>query len=257
MHRFYLPPEQCGGSVLCLADREAHHALHVLRLQRGERVTVLDGVGNQFLCDVQALNRKAVQLGVSEKQVAAPRPCAITLLQAVPKGKMFEDIVDKATQLGVARLVPILSERVAVRLAPGDAARKVEKWRQVAIETIKQCGSPWLPRIDEPITPHEFIERPETSELTLVGSLQTTPRHPRECLLDFKKQQGRWPQSVAVWIGPEGDFTVAEMEAIEKAGAQPITLGPLVLRAETAAVYCLSFLNYELQAVSSQVAHRD
>lgn len=248
MHRFYLPPEQCGGALLCLADREAHHALNVLRLQRGERVTVLDGTGNQFLCDVQSVDRKSVQLGVVEKSMAAPRPCAITLLQSVPKGKMFEDIVDKATQLGVARIVPILSKRVTMRLEPGDAAPKVEKWRQVAIETIKQCGSPWLPQIDAPLAPNKWLEGHESFDLTLVGSLQTTRRHPREYLLEFQKHNGRLPKTVAVWIGPEGDFTLAEMEAIETSGAKPITLGPLVLRAETAAVYCLSFLNYELQA---------
>jgi 16S rRNA (uracil1498-N3)-methyltransferase len=247
MHRFYLPPEQCGGALLCLADREAHHALHVLRLQRGERVTVLDGAGNQFLCDVQTLERKTIQLAVVEKITAAPRNCAITLLQAVPKGKMFEDIVDKATQLGVGRIVPILSERVTMRLELGDAARKVEKWRQVAIETSKQCGSPWLPQIDAPLAPNRWLEGRESFDLTLVGSLQTTRRHPREYLAEFQKQNGRLPKTVAVWIGPEGDFTLAEMAAIEAAGAKPITLGPLVLRAETAAVYCLSILNYELQ----------
>lgn len=250
MHRFYLPPEQCGGSVLCLADREAHHALHVVRVQRGERVTVLDGAGNRFLCEVQALERNSVRLAVIEKQVATPRPCAVTLLQAVPKGKMFEDIVDQATQLGAARIVPILSERVTIRLEPGDAARKVEKWRQVAIETIKQCGSPWLPQLDAPLSLANFLERRETFDFMLAGSLQTARRHPREWLHEFRARHGRPPKTVAVWIGPEGDFTLTEMEAIERAGAKPITLGPLVLRAETAAVYCLSFLNYELQPAS-------
>lgn len=247
MHRFYLPPAQCGGPLLCLDDRESHHALHVLRLQRGEPVTVLDGAGSQFLCEVQTLDRKRVQLAVKEKHVAAARAGAITLLQAVPKGKMFESIVDQATQLGVARIVPLLSERVTLRLEPGDAERKVEKWRQVAIETIKQCGSPWLPQLEAPLTLDSFLERREPFDLALVGSLQTARRHPRECLQEFQTQRARPPKTVAVWIGPEGDFTPAEMAAIQKAGAQPITLGPLVLRAETAAVYCLSFLNYELQ----------
>jgi 16S rRNA (uracil1498-N3)-methyltransferase len=105
--------------------------------------------------------------------------------------------------------------------------------------------------MDAPLTPARFLERHEPFDLTLVGSLQTTRRHPREFLQEFQKQHGQLPKSVAVWIGPEGDFTLAEMAAIEQAGAQPITLGPLVLRAETAAVYCLSFLNYELQATTS------
>lgn len=83
-------------------------------------------------------------------------------------------------------------------------------------------------------------------DLSLVGSLQTERRHPREWILEFQKQHGRLPRSAAVWIGPEGDFTLAELQAIEAAGAKPITLGALTLRVDTAAIYCLSFLNYEL-----------
>jgi 16S rRNA (uracil1498-N3)-methyltransferase len=88
---------------------------------------------------------------------------------------------------------------------------------------------------------------PEPFELSLVGSLQTERRHPRECFEEFQAKHGRRPQNAAVWIGPEGDFTLAELEVIQTSGAQPVSLGKLVLRVETAAVYCLSILNYELQ----------
>ena len=93
----------------------------------------------------------------------------------------------------------------------------------------------------------EFLARGEKIELSLVGSLQTERRHPREWFQEFQKQHGRLPQSAAVWIGPEGDFTLDELKAIQASGAKPITLGNLTLRVETAAIYCLSFLNYELQ----------
>ena len=89
--------------------------------------------------------------------------------------------------------------------------------------------------------------KPEPFELSLVGSLQTERRHPRECFEEFQTRHGRRPHSAAVWIGPEGDFTLEELKAIQDSGAQPISLGKLVLRVETAAVYCLSILNYELQ----------
>jgi len=272
LHRFYLPPGSTRGDSLRLDGREAHHALRVLRLKRGELVSVLDGVGNEFLCAVENSSRDAVTLSVSLKNFTPPPPCSITLLQAVPRGKIIESIIQKAVELGARRIVPLLTERVVTQLDDEDAGNKRDKWQQVAVEAIKQCGATWLPRIEAPTTIENFLAAdrsggrqtagsvqenkkcgslpkaatPTPFELALVGSLQKERRHPRECFQEFQAKHGRLPQSVGVWIGPEGDFTLAELEAIQAAGALPISLGRLVLRVETAAIYCLSILNYEL-----------
>jgi 16S rRNA (uracil1498-N3)-methyltransferase len=159
--------------------------------------------------------------------------------------------------------VPLLTEHVVTRLDDRAAADKREKWQQVAVEAIKQCGATWLPAIETPVTigkylarrntrleadpqPSAFNLQPSAFDLSLVGSLQTERRHPRECFRAFQLQHKRLPQSVGIWIGPEGDFTLDELKAIQAAGALPITLGNLTLRVETAAIYCLSILNYEL-----------
>ena len=247
MHRFYLPPEHCAGAALRLHGREAHHALRVLRVKYGEMVAVLDGIGNEFLCTVDNCSRDAVALSVSLKNFMASPACRITLLVAVPKGKIIEDIIQKSVELGVHRIVPLLTERVATHLDAEAAADKRDKWQQVAIEAIKQCGAVWLPKIEMPVMIDQFLACGERFELSLVGSLQTERRHPRECFREFQTKHGRRPQSAAVWIGPEGDFTLDELKAIEAGGALPITLGALTLRVETAAVYCLSLLNYELK----------
>jgi 16S rRNA (uracil1498-N3)-methyltransferase len=252
MHRFHLPPSDCRGEVLTLAGAEAHHALRVLRMQDGVRVTVLDGAGTILNCEVTGRTRDTLALRVRERSSAAPLPCAIMLLVGVPKGKIIESIIQKATELGVARIVPLLSERVITQLDADDAEAKAEKWQHVAIEAIKQCGSPWLPRVEPPVTPAQFMARREACDLALVGSLEPGSRHPRVWLEEFLATHKKLPASVAVWVGPEGDFTAAEYTAIQKAGAQPITLGPLVLRVETAATYCLSVVNYELRAERSQ-----
>lgn len=247
MHRFYLPPDQCRSAVLHLTGREAHHALHVLRVLEGEKVTVLDGAGQELICQAGKANREAVQLNVVEKTFHPALPCRTTLLQAIPKGKLFESIVQKATELGAFRIVPILSERVVSRLDDKEAAHKTDKWRQVAIEAIKQCGSPWLPQVELPVTPAKFISRGETFDLPLVAALDGERRHPRECFVNFQAQHNHMPATVCIWVGPEGDFTPDELQHIKGTGACPVTLGPLVLRAETAATYCLSVLNYEFQ----------
>jgi 16S rRNA (uracil1498-N3)-methyltransferase len=247
MHRFYLPPEQCSQPDLFLTGSEAHHARHVVRVERGEQVEVLDGVGHEFLCEVQEYDRDKVRLGLIEKRVPPPPLAQVTLLQAVPKGKGLEAIIQKATELGASRVVPLLTERVVAQLNEREAARKTAKWRQVATEAIKQCGSAWLPAIEPPITPGDFLARQEVFELPLIASLAEGSRSAREFFRAFEAEHGRMPQSVCVWVGPEGDFTPAETEAIQSTGVLPITLGRLVLRTETAAIYCLSVVSYELQ----------
>jgi len=242
MHRFYLPPEECRQPVLTLPEREAHHALHVLRMRPNDRALVLDGAGQEYLCEVAETSRNAVRLLVLQKNTAQPLPCQITLLQAMPKGKLMESIVQKATELGLYRLVPILSERVVPHLDSDRSETKVEKWRGTAIEALKQSGSPWLPWIEPPIRLHDFLNRGERFELPLIASLRSDVRHPRELFRAFYAEKRRLPQSIGVWVGPEGDFTPAEMNAVRGAGALPITLGRLILRTETAALAALAVL---------------
>ncbi len=251
MHRFFLPPEQCRDPHLVLTGREAHHALHVLRIRRDERVTVLDGAGTELLCDVETCKRNEVGLVVTERRTHPPPACRITLLQAIPKGKIFETIIEKATELGAFSVVPLLAERVTARIDQRETAHKLEKWRLAAIEAIKQCGSPWLPTIQNPVTPQEYVTQKHPFDLALLASLQADARHPREYLQAGAASELGQPKSVCVWIGPEGDFSPAELEAIKAGGALPMTLGRLVLRTDTAAAYCLSILNYELGPVAA------
>jgi 16S rRNA (uracil1498-N3)-methyltransferase len=128
MHRFYIPSRECKALPLTLAGTEAHHALRVLRLRRGDRVTVLDGAGGEFDCEVEGYDRDKVQLRVVEKKMIPPPACEITLLQALPKGKIIESIIQKATELGAARIVPLLSERTVTDLGKKDTTRKREMW---------------------------------------------------------------------------------------------------------------------------------
>jgi 16S rRNA (uracil1498-N3)-methyltransferase len=251
MPRFYLPPEKCSDGTVFLTGSEAHHAIRVLRIRKGDRVTVLDGAGNELHCFVEGHDRDKVQLAVSEKRIIPPLGCQITLLQALPKGKIIESLIQKATELGVFRIVPLLSERVvSARLTEKDKIQKTAKWQVVAIEAIKQCGSAWLPQIEMPVTPDQFLLRKEAFDLPLIASLQSGSRHPRELFKEFHTRHGRMPRSVCVWIGPEGDFSSEEITRITAAGMFPISLGRLVLRTETAATYCLSIINYELQSSS-------
>jgi 16S rRNA (uracil1498-N3)-methyltransferase len=248
MHRFYIEPSQSAARLLKLSARESYHALRVLRVEKGERVVALDGAGAELLCQVEEVDRQGVTLLVQQRHAIPPLPYQITLVQAIPKGKNMDLIVQKAAELGAYRLVPLLADRSVPQLDEERLETKLEKWNDIAIDSIKQCGSAWLPKIELPMKPASFLASGERPEFQLIATLQPDAKHPRLHFQDFVAEKKRRPKSIFVWVGPEGDFTPAEINAIRAAGALPITLGQLILRSETAAFYCLSVLNYELQS---------
>jgi 16S rRNA (uracil1498-N3)-methyltransferase len=248
MHRFFLPPGETRGDELLLQGAEAHHALRVLRIEVGEQVTVLNGAGEALRCRVRETFRHELALVVEERRATPPVSHPVTLLQGVPKGKGMDAIVQKATELGVSRIVPLLSTNAVVHLDAAEARVKVEKWRRTALEAIKQCGLVWLPEIEMPQSPRAFLERGESHDLSLMAALTDAGRHPRFYFREYAAAHRAPPRSVAIWIGPEGDFSPAEVEAARAAGGKVISLGPWVLRSETAAIYALAVVQYELQA---------
>jgi 16S rRNA (uracil1498-N3)-methyltransferase len=178
----------------------------------------------------------------------SPLPCRITLAQAIPKGKNMDLIVQKAVEIGAAEIAPLISERTIVDLDAKDAEQKRAKWQQIAIEAAKQCGQNWLPTVQTPRKLKYFFANasPARSDLRLIGSLQPDAVHLKKILADYVEQHADRPKSVLMMVGPEGDFTPAELALGKSHGCLPITLGPIILRVETAAIYCLSVLSYEL-----------
>lgn len=243
---FCLPPNP-DASELTLDGDESHHLISVNRAGAGDTVTLFDGAGAEWICTLQNPDRRAAVLHVRFRSKAKPLAYRVSLGQALPKGPAMDAIVRKATELGAARIVPLESERTQVRLEEERGDRKVEKWRQAAIEAAKQCGNPWLPRI-EPVQPAaRFMEQSRGYDLKLIASLQPGARSLKSALADFRAERGHGPREALWLVGPEGDFTPAELSVAQSAGFVPITLGPLVLRCETAAIYALSVLSYELQ----------
>lgn len=246
MRRFFQPAGPVSDGAIVLVDAEAQHAALVIRLQVGEPAIVLDGAGREFHCTALAVGRREVRLRVNRTfQVPRPR-CEVRLVQAITKGKSFELILQKAVELGVSEIQPLLTERVVARPAAGELADKQGKWQQVAVEAIKQCGAAWLPRVLEPRNLAGAVAADCKMELKLVGALSPTAAHVRSVFEAFRDENKRMPASVSFWIGPEGDFTKAELAELERARVVPVTFGPQVLRSETAAFYALAVLGHEL-----------
>ncbi len=241
MHRFFLPTAEWNSASPSLSDHESHHALDVLRLGAGDRIVVFDGVGGEATAQIIAVEGKRAHLRLLQKAVTQPLPCAITLAQAIPKGKNMEFIIQKAVELGAARIVPLLSDRTVVHLDAQELEKKRTKWRETALEACKQCGQNRVPEIDLPRSPKAFFESGERFDLQLIASLQPDARKVKTVLAEYPA-----PSSALVLVGPEGDFTPAELSLAKSHGCQPVTLGPIILRTETAALYCLSVLAHEL-----------
>ena len=249
MHRFYLSPNDWPSATL--TGSEAHHARSVLRLGPGARVTLFDGQGREGTAEISALDSAAVHVRIVHESITPPLRARLTLAQAIPKGKNMDLIVQKAVEIGAAEIFPLLSARTVVQLDPESAAQKQAKWQTVALEAAKQCGQNWLPHVHLPQSPDDFFAGTDATsyDLRLIGSLQPGAQHLKKILTDHAEAHaGARPDRVLMLIGPEGDFTPAEIALARSQGCAPLTLGPIILRVETAAIYCLSILSYELLA---------
>jgi 16S rRNA (uracil1498-N3)-methyltransferase len=246
MHRFYLAPEQWNPDALMFTGTEAHHCRNVLRLEAGDKIVVFDGRGRELTAEITSADSSEIRLRKLHEAKTPPLRCRITLGQAIPKGKNMDLIVQKAVEIGAAEIAPILSDRTVVRLDEESAASKQSKWQTIAIEAAKQCGQNWLPQIQVPQTMEQFFQQSRRFDLQLIGSLQSDAVYLKKILAEYFAEHSDRPASVLMLVGPEGDFTPAELSLARSHGCRPITLGPIVLRVETASIYCLSVLSYEL-----------
>jgi len=246
VHRFYISPENWNPDALSLSGSEAHHARDILRMKRGDRAVLFNGRGREITAEIVDLTGDELRLRKLHETEMSPLRCRITLGQAIPKGKNMDLIVQKAVEIGVAEITPLISERTIVDLDAKEAEQKKAKWQQIAIEAAKQCGQNWLPTVHAPQKLKDFFSHAGSFDLRLIGSLQPDAIHLKKILSDYTDQHRDRPENVLMLVGPEGDFTPAELALAKTHGCLPITLGPIILRVETAAIYCLSVLSYEL-----------
>ena len=248
MRRFFHAAEPTADGVIVLVGAEAHHAAQVIRIREGESAIILDGRGREHFCEASSVGRRELRMQVERTVFHQPPACRIRLFQAITKGKSFEIILQKAVELGASEIVPVITDRVVARPASGEFTDKRDKWQQVVIEALKQCGAFWLPTVWLPTPFATGLAGDEETELRMVAALAPGALHPRPIIETFIREQGRLPTSASVWIGPEGDFSDEELGQLTTAGVRPVTLGSHVLRSETAALWALAVMGYELSA---------
>ncbi len=235
MHRYLADSELLQSGQLTLSRSEAHHLQSVLRIKPGEVVEFFDGYGSGRSYRVTTVARHGIELEAVSERCEHERPgFCLTLFVCVCKGRRMEWGVEKAVELGVSRIVPVVSQRSVVRLeTSGSEGARVERWERVAEEAARQCGSYWLPEIMLPQSFERAVELVAGVTPTFVAALAPEAVSLQSAVSRYSVA----PESAGWFVGPEGDFTPDELEQLKGAGGVPVSLGRLVLRSETAAVY--------------------
>lgn len=229
MHRFHIDGTQIMEKRALLSKEEAAHALRVLRLKDGSPIETLDG--HDAWRAVLRVTDDGAYAELLEKMASTEAPVDVALFMGIPKGEKLELIAQKLTELGATRLVPVRMERCVAKIETKDAEKKLARLRKIASEAMKQCGRTEEMAIDEPVSVAEAAKRISDYELGLM--LWEEARGYRLTDAHAETPDAR---SIACIVGPEGGISAREAEAFMTAGAKSVTLGPRILRAETAAV---------------------
>lgn len=220
-----------------LADDEAHHLVRVRRFSEGDLFEATDGKGRRCLCRLQ--RDGAIWFGkvLEEVESHSESPFRIVLAQALLKSDKFEWVLQKATELGVAEIAPIVTKRTEVKLDPRRTAGKLNRWRRILVEAVKQCGRSRVPALSEPVQLHEFVATPRALPLWALDEEAS------ESLSQLFRRGSR-PSGVVALVGPEGGWDPDDRRILGQAAAVSVRLGPRILRAETAPVAFLSILQH-------------
>jgi len=241
--RFFVDPAQFRDEKVHISGEDVKHITKVLRLQPGDHITVCDGLGCDFLVEIREMNRDEVTGAILEKGVnPAEPPIGVTLIQGLPKGEKFELIIQKCTELGISRIIPVSMERSVVQLDARKAEARRERWQRVAAEAAKQCQRGRIPQVDKLCNWNDLWDMIPPDSL-LIMPWEVEKEQGLKEVLD--KQTGK-RRNIYLIIGPEGGIAPREAEAVLAKGAFSVTLGPRILRTETAGLAVLAIIMYQL-----------
>jgi 16S rRNA (uracil1498-N3)-methyltransferase len=241
MHRVAVSSESVLQDRVVLSDPKAiHHLLRVARVKVGERLECFDGTGWVYAGPVTQCGRSELTMSIEQRRQEPKPDVPVVLAQALIKPDHFEWAIQKATELGVARIMPVRASRSAIRGGAGDAARRHERWQRIAAEAAAQCGRATIPAVDAPRSFEQALEELPRA-FTLLFTLEERGRP-----LETYAPQLRGASEILVLIGPEGDFSPEEVSLAKTRGAHPASLGRSTLRAETATITALTIVQHRL-----------
>ncbi|MFZ4794774.1 MAG: 16S rRNA (uracil(1498)-N(3))-methyltransferase [Blastocatellia bacterium] len=245
VHRFFASPEVIDNGTIRLTAEESHHLARVLRLREGEMVSAFDGLGNEWECEIAAIHKSECRLSILKKlETVVESPLRLTLAQALVKGEKFDLVVQKATELGVSRILPVITEHCEIRISEERSEQRLQRWQRISLGAIKQSGRRRLVEIDQPVKFQQFC-RDLQGEPALIfsektGSEKTGSEKTGRGLPPLAAQDS----GLTVVIGPEGGWSDGELDLATSLGLIPVHLGPRILRTETAAITAVTLAQY-------------
>ena len=238
MNRFYVP-FHAGLKNLWIDSSESHHIIHVKRLKIGDSIIVFNGTGDEFEAEIEDIEDNRVNVRINQqKTISKENIVEIDIAFAIPKGKRSHLLIQKCTELGVHKLIPINYARSVVKLKD-DCSVKIEKWQKIAIEASKQCGRNTITEIGNVVDFDNILNTSDSYDLPLFACSQSDSDNLKNTLQEHPK-----PNNILSFIGPEGGFTSNEIETAKRAGCKFVSLGSQILRVETAAIAVSAILSY-------------
>jgi 16S rRNA (uracil1498-N3)-methyltransferase len=242
MPRFLIQPDSIKEGFVLLDKKETHHAVSVLRLKAGELVELFDGKGICYRGIVGSMKegRLLVAIDAVQKEAAQDLKARVTLGISVIRPERMDYLIEKACELGVHTIAPLITERCVIRISKERWESKLKRWRKIAAESSKQCGRAVVPEIKATLLYEDFLPGVSSFDNILIATLAVPTGSLYASLKDSE------PKNILILIGPEGDFSKREVELARAKGASPIGLGRLVMRSETAALYLISAVQFFL-----------
>lgn len=241
MHRVLIPPLAAPADQITINDlHDLHHLVRVLRIKPGDELACFDGQGWTYRGRVTRVGAQQLRVSVDHRSREPALRVRLTLAQSLIPPAQFEWVLQKATELGVARITPVVTSRTAVRPSSRGAVHRMERWRRIVIEASAQSGRATLPVVDEPARFEDIVKTFGARDILL-----PTLVDPRVPLADHLKRLNG-ATDIVLLIGPEGDFSPEEVSLAQRAGAHPVSLGTATLRSETAAITTLAILQHTL-----------
>lgn len=250
MHHFFVTPGQVKGEQILITGLDVNHIKNVLRMKVGEELHISDGNNKKYLCEIASMTADEVYTSIKEELISNTElPSKIYLFQGLPKSDKMELIVQKAVELGVYEIIPVVTKRTVVKLDDKKAAKKVERWNSISEGGAKQSGRNVIPEVRPVMSYKEAIQYAKEMDVVLM------PYELAEGMCETRQvfEAIRPGQSIGIFIGPEGGFETVEVEYALAQGAKTITLGKRILRTETAGLTTLSILMYHLECESHKL----
>ncbi|MDP3981927.1 MAG: RsmE family RNA methyltransferase [Chlamydiota bacterium] len=243
LRRFYIAKEDIHAHHACIKDKTAHHIMHVLRLDAGDRLIVFCGDSLEHICKIESCRKHEVHLLIEDSRKVQERDFHVSLMQALPKLPKMDIIIEKATELAVDAFYPVITQRTTEQ--KGHSLKRHERWRHIAISASEQSRRYDVPVIHPVQTWTKFLTKLNEFDHVLICTpdprFQSRLNEIEACFLNIQKGA-----KICVLIGPEGDFTQEEVTEALNLGALPMRLGSMILRTETAAIVALGLVQFKL-----------